>query len=134
MRSQISEPEGMRRMLRPAAVGVACGALICAAILALMALVISVKTVPQAVLDPVAVFALSVGAFASGFSCARIIRKNGLWCGLFTGVVFALLALVCGFAVPGNSWGLGTLTKVAIILFASMLGGVLGVNTRLRKK
>jgi putative membrane protein (TIGR04086 family) len=134
MPANYSETEGMKRMLRPAAVGVACGAVICAAILALMALVVSMRTVPQSVLDPVAVFALSVGAFTSGFCCARIIRKNGLWCGLFTGVIFSLVTLICGFGVPGNTWGLGALIKVAIILFSSMLGGVLGVNTRLRRK
>ena len=134
MPAKVTEPEGMKRMLRPAAVGVVCGAVICAVILALMALVVSVRTVPQSALDPVAVFALSVGAFASGFTCARIIRKNGLWCGFFTGVVFALVALLCGLAVPGNTWGLGALIKVAIMLLSSMLGGVLGVNTRLRRK
>jgi hypothetical protein len=44
------------------------------------------------------------------------------------------VTLICGFAVPGNTWGLGALIKIAIILFSSMLGGVLGVNTRLRRK
>lgn len=134
MPAKVTETEGMKRMLRPAAVGVVCGAVICAVILALMAVVVSVRTVPQSVLDPVAVFALSVGAFASGFCCARIVRKNGLWCGMFTGLIFAVVALLCGLAVPGNGWGLGVLTKLAIMLFSSMLGGVLGVNTRTRKK
>jgi putative membrane protein (TIGR04086 family) len=129
MSAKSSEKTGAHAMLRPVAVSVVIGAMVCAALLALMSLVLSVQSVPQVLLDPMAVFAMSVGAFASGFCCARIVRKNGLMCGLLAGAAFSVVLLVCGFAVPGNSWGLGALLKVAIALFSSMLGGVLGVNT-----
>ncbi len=133
-RSQISENEGLKRLLRPAAVGVVAGVLMSAAILALMSFIMSVSTVPQAALDPLAVFAMSAGAFSAGFCCAKIVHKNGLGCGLFTGLVFALVMLVCSFAAPGGGLGLGALLKALIVIFSSMLGGVLGVNTKNSKK
>ncbi len=133
-RSQITENEGLKRLLRPAAVGVAAGVLMSVAILALMSFIMSVRTVPQAALDPIAVFAMSAGAFVAGFCCARIIHKNGLGCGLLTGVIFSIVLLVCSFAAPDNTLGLGALLKSLIVIFSSMLGGVLGVNTRKGKK
>ncbi len=127
---------GFRRLLRPVGVGVIIGALITAAILALMSLLLASQNIPQSMLEPMAVFAMCAGAFASGFCCTRILRHNGLMCGFLCGMVFSVLMVVCSFAVPGNSLGLGALIKSAITIIAAMIGGVMGVNvnTKTRKK
>jgi putative membrane protein (TIGR04086 family) len=129
-KSHVTESSGLRRLLRPAAVGVVAGAVICAALLALMSLLLSLRSVPQSMLEPMAVFAMCVGAFTAGGMSARIVHKNGLGCGLFTGLIFSAVLLVCGFAVPGSQMGAGAFLKTAIVLMCSMLGGVLGVNSR----
>lgn len=133
-KSQIIESAGAGRIIRPVAVSVVFGAIVCVAILLLMAVVVSSRSIPQSMIDPMAIFAMSVGAFVSGLCCARIIHKNGLMCGLGCGAIFSLVILVCGFAVPDNGLGLGALIKIMFMLFSAMLGGVLGVNARKRKK
>lgn len=133
-KSQLTENTGAGRMLRPVAVSVVLGAIISVVFLLLMSLVVSSRSVPQSMIDPMAIIAMSSGAFVSGLCCARIIHKNGLMCGLICGVIFAAVVLVCSFAVPENSLGLGALLKTMFMLLSSMLGGVLGVNTKKRKK
>ncbi len=133
-KGQITETSGAGRMLRPVAVSVAVGALVSVAILLLLSLVLSSRSVPQSMVDPMAILAMCTGAFVSGTICAKIIHKNGLMCGLICGVVFSVLILACSLAVPDSSLGLGALIKTMFMLLSAMLGGVLGVNTKKRRK
>jgi putative membrane protein (TIGR04086 family) len=77
---------------------------------------------------------MCAGALAAGFCCARIVRKNGMMCGFVSGAIFSLVLLILSFTVPGNSPGLGAFLKVAMALLSAMIGGVLGVNSKKRKK
>lgn len=131
---QLTESSGTSRILRSVAVGVGIGAAVCVVILLLFSILLSGRTIPQSVIDPMAIFAMSMGAFFSGLVCAKIIHKNGLMCGLFCGGMFSVIILACSFTVPGSELGFGAVIKIMFMLFSAMLGGVLGVNTRMRKK
>lgn len=133
-RGQVSENMDAGNMLRPVAVSVVLGAVVSVLFLVLLSLVVSAGSVPQSMIDPMAIFAMSMGAFASGLCCARVIRKNGLVCGLLCGIIFSAVILMCGFAVKDNGLGLAVLIKIMFMLISSMLGGVLGVNSKKRKK
>lgn len=133
-KGQMTENAGAGRMLRPVAVSVGIGAIVCIAFLVLFAVIISSRDIPQSAIDPMAIFAVSVGSFVAGLCCARVVRNNGLMCGLVCGVILSVIVMLCGLAVPDNGLGLGALIKVMIMLFSGMLGGVLGVNTKRRKK
>lgn len=133
-KGSINDSTDTVRILRPVAVSVAFGAVVSVVILVLFALLLSGRTIPQPMIDPMATFAMSVGAFVSGLICAKMIHRNGLMCGLICGIVFAAILLACSFAVPDSALGLGALIKIALMLFSSMIGGVLGVNTKRRKR
>lgn len=130
----VNEATGTARMIRPVAVSVVLGAVVCVVILVLFSLLLSSRTVPQPMIDPMATFAMSVGAFSSGLACAKIIHRNGLMCGLICGIIFSAIILACSFIVPDSEIGLGALIKIMFMLFSAMLGGVLGVNAKIRKR
>jgi len=133
-KGQVTESAGTGRMMRPVAVSVVLGALVCVVLLLLFSVVISAGSVPQSAIDPMAVLAVSAGAFASGLSCAKIVKRNGLVCGLCCGVIFSVIVLICSLAVPGGGLGLGALLKTMLMVFSAMLGGVVGINTRRRRR
>ena len=133
-KGQIAESAGTGRMMRPVAVSVAIGAVVCVVILLVLSIVISAVNVPQSAINPMAVLAISAGAFSSGLSCSKIIRRNGLMCGLVCGIFFSVVALVCSLAVPDNALGPGALLKTMLMVFSAMLGGVVGINTRRRRR
>ena len=133
-KNQVSEHSAVSRNIRPVAMSVLFGGIVCAAVLLLLALVVSTQSVPQAMIDPMAIFALSVGAFVAGFSCAKAIRRGGLLCGIVCGAVFSLIMLICSLAVSDAGFGVPALFRIVFILLSSMLGGVLGVNTKKRRK
>lgn len=133
-RGQGSEQSGMVRNVRPIAVSVLIGAVCCALILLLMSVLMSVQSIPQFAVDPMASFALAVGGFVAGLCSARIIRQNGLAYGAVCGAILTVIVLLAGLALPDNGFGIPALLKIAFIMLAAMLGGVMGVNTKKRRK
>lgn len=133
-KSQLTESAGPARMLRPVAISVLLGAIVSVVILVLLSIVLSSRSVPQSMINPMASFAMSVGAFISGFCCSKVMRKSGLMCGLVCGFIFSVVILACSVVVPDNGLGLGALIKTMLMLFSAMIGGVIGVNTGKRRK
>ena len=128
------EQNGVDRVAKPILVSVAAGAIVCIGILLLLSVLPSVKNIPQSLISPMAIFAIIAGAFTAGFACARMQRKNGLAYGAVCGVVLSILVLLAGIGLPGNDMGMLALFKVIFMLFGGMLGGVLGVNVRQRRR
>lgn len=133
-RGQVPESTGVQRLIRPVAVSVLIGAVCCAVILTLMALLLSTRNVPQFAIDPMAIFAIAAGGFASGVCCAKIMRENGLAYGALCGVVLTVVLLLVSLGLKDNGFGIPALLKIAFVMLSSMLGGVLGVNTKRRRK
>ncbi|MGI6404832.1 MAG: TIGR04086 family membrane protein [Oscillospiraceae bacterium] len=128
------EQKGVERIARPILISVAAGAIVCIGILLLLSVLLSVKSIPQSLISPMAIFAIIAGAFVSGFTCARAQRQNGLAYGVACGAVLSILVLLAGIGLPGNDMGMLALFKVVFMLFGGMLGGVLGVNVRQRRR
>lgn len=76
---------------------------------------------------PLATAALCVGCLVCGFSSARKVGKNGLFCGLCSGAVFFLLGLAAALLNGQFSFtAVGSIKLVSCIL-SGCLGGFLGV-------
>lgn len=133
-RGQVSETDGIVRHLRPVALSVLIGAVFCALVLLLESLILSAGSVPQLAVGPMASFALVAGGFTSGFCCARFMRRRGLAWGAICGSVFTIIVLIAGLSLRDNPFGVPALLKIAFIMLSAMLGGVLGVNQRSRRK
>ena len=132
-RGQGSENAGGMRLVRPVAISVLIGAIVCALVLLLMAVLMTARNIPQFAVDPMAGVALIAGGLVAGFCCARMLRENGMMYGALSGAVFTVIVVLAGLAIKDNGFGLAAILKIVIIMLASMLGGVLGVNGKKRK-
>ncbi|MBQ7132436.1 MAG: TIGR04086 family membrane protein [Oscillospiraceae bacterium] len=73
---------------------------------------------------------LCLGAFASGFICAKQKRRRGLINGLFCGL-FVYLAVFCiGFLLLKITIGSGVFGKLMLVCILGAAGGVCGVNSK----
>ena len=133
-RLQPSEPSAVVVVVRPVLVGVAIGAAVCAGVLLLLSVVLSARNVPHSLIDPMATFAISAGALVAGYCCTKIVRRAGLAYGALCGGVFCLLIMLAGIGLQEGSFGLGAVFKITFMMISAMLGGVLGVNTRSRRR
>ena len=118
-------PETMKIVLR----SVALAALLLAALSGLVAGAMTLGTFPAFLSRGAAVVLLILSAFLSGFLAAKSLRKNGLRIGIICGITLTVfLFFLSGILFAGAEWRF--LPKGLIVLAASSIGGVLGVNTR----
>lgn len=133
-RAQPIEQAGVSRVVKPVLISVALGALICIGILLLLSAVLSSQNIPQSVVGPMATTAITIGGLAAGFSCAKMMRQKGLLYGAICGAVLSLVVLMASFSLPGNDLGMTAIFKIVFMLLGGMLGGVMGVNTRQKRR
>ncbi len=116
--------------LRPLLIGVGVGLLVCFGLLMLMAMLVETVDVPRAAILPLAIAAAAGGAFVAGLVAAALAKQQGLLVGVTCGLVLFLLILVAGFARFAGVDGSQTAIKLAVLVLAGGIGGVLGVNMR----
>lgn len=124
------ENSRINSVLRPVIIGVSIGLIISIILLFLFASFITVRDTPQGLIDPMAIFALSVGAFISGLVCTRIVRNGGLINGLVCGLAISVLVLLTGLIAGSGGIGAAGIFRVIFIVISAMIGGVLGVNIK----
>ena len=133
MRGQMGEQSLLGRSMRPLISGVITGILAGVVLLLLFSALVSVKDIPQSMIDPMAIFSLCVGAFVAGFRCSRVVRSRGLVYGAFSGVMFSVVVIFAGMISGAGGIGMPTVFRCVFILLCAMIGGVLGVNVRKRR-
>lgn len=74
--------------------------------------------------------ALAAGCFACSFCAANRRRRNGLASGFFCGIAVFCAVLVIGAVTVRIFSAAGVFIKLLIIVTASALGGLKGVNSR----
>ncbi len=129
-----SGPEGLLGTIKPILYGVLAGIIVCLVCILLFAALLSSQNMPQAVIGPMATFAVSLGGLSGGFVCAKLTRENGMLNGLLCGAALALVMMLVSFGFSDSGLGIPALFKAVFILLASAIGGIMGVNTRSRKK
>lgn len=73
--------------------------------------------------------------FIGGFRAARHAGKQGLLCGVASGIVYMVLLYAIGCLVMGElSFTTATALSMAIGIGCSALGGIIGVNTKTKKR
>lgn len=132
-RSNESSGINMRRSLKPVALSVLSGVVVCVIILLLFSALISTQNIPHSMINPLATLAISIGAFVAGWLCVRVMREKGLIYGAICGVVMILILLIAS-AIAGSGLGMPFLFKAVFALLCSMLGGVASVNKKQKKR
>lgn len=119
------------RTIRPYIKAVTLGLAVMAIVLGAFAFIMSKIELPQGVEDAFSVLALGLGCLSSGFVAGKILRSGGLInggkCGLLIFIVILIFSLF-----SGSFTGTLFLTKLIICLISGAIGGVIGVNSRIR--
>lgn len=119
---------------KPVAISCLSGAAISTAILLVFALVMSVRDVPAVLINPLACAAIAVGSFFAGFLCAKMLRQRGMLFGALCGILMFGILLFTSLTLTGEAFGWIVLIKLVIVMTSAMIGGVIGVNTRRRRR
>lgn len=123
-----------KRFVRPVTYGIISGAAACFVLLILISIVMGLQDVPQPAVYLIAVLTFIIGGFIGGYVCAMLSRERGMQLGLCCGFCLFFLLMLASLAVDGRGFGLVALTKLAAVLLASALGGIVGVNTKRKFK
>lgn len=83
---------------------------------------------------PIAVWAVCVGSFFSGYIVANRVKKNGLFCGLCCGIVFFVIYLIASLLTGDFDYTALLGIKLVSYSLAGSLGGLIGVATAQKKR
>ncbi len=111
--------------------GVFRGMLAAAAGIALLAWLMLLLPVPVQILYPLIDLLWGMGGFTAGQSAGYHARRRGILTGLLCGALLCAV-LLCGSVILGGHFVRIPL-RCGIILIASVCGGIIGVNRKIRK-
>ncbi len=115
------------------AFGAGIGIVSSAVLVFLMAAAIVVGNIPAMVISPITVIFLAFGGFVGGFAAARFAKEKGFLCGAFSGIIFFITVWCSGAFFENFGFGTEAVFKALMIIIASSLGGIIGVNYIKRK-
>ncbi len=114
--------------------GAAAGAVVCTVFLFLFAFFFSVvKTVPQFMIQGIAVFCAVLGAFVAGYTAVRMYRSKGLMYGALSGFLLFLVITIVAFIASRDKFTYLTIIRMLLMVTLGAVGGVIGVNRKRRK-
>lgn len=90
--------------------------------------------ISTALINPFAIACLVLAAFTVGLMAAKVTKAKGLTMGLLAGGVLFVSLLGMHVAIVRSGLGLFVLAKLLLVLVASGLGGIIGVNLTTRRK
>ena len=111
-------------------VGVGAALILCIVFSLLSALALTLADLPQKAILPISMAIIGISAFIGSFIAGKMLHKKGLWLGVLVGALLFALIFVGGLFVPDESLGSTVISKLLLCLLPSIVGTVLGVNTR----
>ena len=124
----------MDNKLRPVISALIFGIIVTVVLLFAFSVWITFQDTPQGLVNPLSIFALSAGAFITGLVCTRITRRAGLMYGAVCGLCLSLLVVIAGLVTGSGGVGIPGLFRVVFVMLCTMIGGVLGVNMRKKRR
>lgn len=121
---------GAKRFIRPVTYGLLFGVGACMLLLVLMSVLITFRDIPQPAITLIATLTFVIGGFVSGFVSASFAREKGMLIGICCGICLFLILTIASLAFDDAGFGVAAVSKLAAVLFAAALGGVIGVNRR----
>ena len=118
---------------KPLLVGTIAGTATAVAVILFCALAVSCFSLPTAAMRIMAILTVAAGGFAGGYGAARAFRKKGLLIGVAVGVILALIT-IAGVLFTQQAPAMQSLTKFAILIVSAMIGGILGVNAKQKRR
>ena len=117
-------------MIKAILTGGVVGLLFCIVFSAFFAFVLLKYDAAPAVVTGFSIVVSALSSVASGFTAAKILRKNGLLVGLISAVLLLLILTAIGMCTCGVQFTSGFMIKTAVMCVCGILGGIIGVNLR----
>lgn len=96
--------------------------------------VLSNNNLPESTPNILSSIALGVGGFISGIWIAKKHKKRGALLGLLVGVFIFLFILIGNLILFGFNFSNSIIIKLPIAILSSMIGGIIGVNSKKKLK
>lgn len=119
---------------RPLLCGLIAGVIGIGAMMLLCAFGASAAGAPVSVLPMLVIAALVAGGFIGGFAAAKSLGRKGLLVGAAIGILLSLILLVAASLYQKGLPEINGLTKCLILVVSAMIGGVLGVSSRPKRR
>ncbi len=87
--------------------------------------------VPYSLIPYILLIADAGGAFCGAYCCAAVNKSRGLILGLVCGFILFVIHFIAGLTT-GDTVGMMTLLRFAVLMIFGMLGGIKGVNKKER--
>lgn len=114
--------------------GAAIGAVVCAAFLFLFAfLFVAVKSVPQPMIQWLAVLCAALGALAAGYAATRIYGSKGLMFGASAAMILFVMLTLLAFVISRDKFTYITLIRLLAMSLSGSIGGILAANKKKRR-
>lgn len=124
---------GLPKYLPPILKASAAGLLVTAFLLLLFSFMMSRVDLSFALVNPLSSLSLVAGSFAAGLLAGKSVRENGMMVGGVCGLLISLFLLLAALGYSPQI-GIPALLKAVIAALSGAVGGVLGVNMRVRGK
>ncbi len=121
-------------VLKATLFGGAVGAVICTLFLFLFAfLFVAVKSIPQQMIQWIALLCAALGALTAGYVATRIYGSKGLLYGTLAALVLFVMLTLIAFIISRDKFTYVTLIRLFAMMLSGALGGVFAANKKRRK-
>lgn len=94
---------------------------------------ISSIDIPESAINIMIDFVMCAGGFISGFQFGKLKRRKGIAGGLLCGLWLALIVMFFGLLYMRKLVFLSTISNLFFLCLSGAVGGVFGVNTKIRR-
>lgn len=109
------------------------GVLVIISLSCVCAFCISSIDIPESAINIMIDFVMCAGGFISGFQFGKLNRRKGIVGGLICGVWLALIVMFFGLLYMRKLVFLTTIGNLFFLCMSGAVGGVFGVNTKIRR-
>lgn len=115
-------------------IGIIFSAIITSVLLVSIAFIMTVFDVPKVLASPLSSTALGAGSFFGSLATAKRIGKNGYLYGILNALCLIFCVTLAGMIAFGAMFTAQTPIRLAIVTLCGILGGIVGVNGKQKKK
>lgn len=109
------------------------GAAVSALVFILCTFVISTADIPYKATVFMGTLVVVSGGFAAGYEHGKRKRRKGIKCGFICACIFTAVFIIFSLAVAGRVSIYGTFKKFILLVIFSVTGGIIGVNTKMKR-
>ncbi len=109
------------------------GILIILVCLLIFSFVMTKIDIPEQLVSVMTTIALCFGSYWGGYVASKNRGKNGILIGSLTGLIIFVVIFIAGVILVKSSITLGFITKLIITVICAAIGGIIGVNSKIKR-